>query len=121
MFVCVGETNNRRKVITTSDSNLATEVDDSSVWVEEWQKDSAAGVQFLQGQWLSEVLLLNEIQMHPQSYMFDYIQCDMFVWKRPPQQTAGKPRIHLIEIHVGYFRATTPSVLQAGRCVTAAL
>lgn len=68
VFVCVGETNNRTKVITTSESNLATEVDDSSVWVEEWQKDSAAGVQFLQGQWLSEVLLLKEIQICPLSY-----------------------------------------------------
>lgn len=68
MFVCVGETNNRTEVITTSESNLATEVDDSSVWVEEWQKDSAAGVQFLQGQWLSEVLLLKEIQICPLSY-----------------------------------------------------
>lgn len=47
-------------IITTCKSNLATEVDDASVWVEKWQKNATAGVQFLQGQRLREVVLCGE-------------------------------------------------------------
>jgi len=54
--VC-GWDRHRKAVISTSKSNLATEVDDASVWVKKWQKDATAGVQFLQGQRLLEVIL----------------------------------------------------------------
>lgn len=49
--------------ISSSESNLATDVDNAGVWVKERQKDATTGVQFLQSQRLSKVLLLEEIHI----------------------------------------------------------
>ena len=79
-------------VLSASESDLATEVDDSSVWVEKWQKDATAGVQFLQGQWLSEVLLLKKKRCRNiHSYIFDHIQvCLSLMWDSAEQQRVLK-------------------------------
>lgn len=48
---------NRTQFASRRESNLSAQVDDPGVRVEERQEDAAAGVQLLQGERLSEVLL----------------------------------------------------------------
>lgn len=61
MFV-VDDTNTG--IILSSESHLATEVDNASVLVIKRQKDTTTGVQLLQGERLSKAALLEEIQIH---------------------------------------------------------